>query len=158
VRRADVPSDTPTETITPTPTETPIPFAYFPGNVFDVSFKLPHRPQIRANFQSADLPVTINYAYDSLYRLTAADYSDGKYYHYTYDTVGNRLTSSDQSSVISYQYDDANRLSSVNGVSYTWDNNGNLLNDGANTYAYDSANRLTSVLRPQSFVLCAIRV
>jgi len=33
----------------------------------------------------------------------------------------------------------------VNGVQYTWDNNGNLINDGTNTYAYDSANRLTSV-------------
>ena len=42
-------------------------------------------------------------------------------------------------------YDIANRLTSVNGVQYTWDNNGNLINDGTNTYAYDSANRLTSV-------------
>ena len=45
----------------------------------------------------------------------------------------------------SYQYDVANRLTSVNGVNYTWDNNGNLLNDGVNTYVYDSANRLISV-------------
>ena len=33
----------------------------------------------------------------------------------------------------------------MDGVEYIWDNNGNLLNDGANTYAYDSANRLTSL-------------
>ncbi len=32
----------------------------------------------------------------------------------------------------------------MNGQNYTWDNNGNLLNDGVNTYTYDSANRLTS--------------
>ena len=44
-----------------------------------------------------------------------------------------------------YDYDDANRLVDVNGVPYTWDANGNLLNDGTNTYAYDSANRLTSM-------------
>jgi hypothetical protein len=31
-----------------------------------------------------------------------------------------------------YVYDDANRLTSLNGVTYTWDNNGNLLNDGVN--------------------------
>ncbi len=43
-----------------------------------------------------------------------------------------------------YDYDDANRLVDVNGVTYTWDNNGNLLNDGVNTYVYDSANRLIS--------------
>jgi len=41
-----------------------------------------------------------------------------------------------------YVYDDANRLTSVNAVNYSWDNNGNastrsarrLLNDGVNTY------------------------
>jgi hypothetical protein len=37
-------------------------------------------------------------------------------------------------------------LTSVNGVVYTWDNNGNLLNDGLRTYSYDHANRLTQVV------------
>jgi RHS repeat-associated protein len=46
------------------------------------------------------------------------------------------------SSVVNYVYDDANRLTSVNSVTYTWDNNGNLLNDGVNAYTYDSTNRL----------------
>jgi RHS repeat-associated protein len=36
-------------------------------------------------------------------------------------------------------------LTSVNGVVYTWDSNGNLLNDGVSTYTYDHANRLTQV-------------
>ncbi len=31
-------------------------------------------------------------------------------------------------------------------MTYTWDNNGNLLSDGANTYTYDHANRLKSVV------------
>ena len=35
---------------------------------------------------------TINYVYDPLYRLTEANYSDGRYFRYTYDSVGNRLT------------------------------------------------------------------
>jgi RHS repeat-associated protein len=38
----------------------------------------------------------------------------------------------------------------VNGVTYTWDRNGNLLNDGMNTYVYDRANRLISVSNGQS--------
>jgi RHS repeat-associated protein len=46
---------------------------------------------------------------------------------------------------INYTYDAANRLTSVDGVSYTWDANGNLMSDGVNTYTYDSANRLISV-------------
>ncbi|MFK7802866.1 MAG: RHS repeat-associated core domain-containing protein, partial [Anaerolineae bacterium] len=39
-------------------------------------------------------------------------------------------------------YDAANRLSSVNGVPLSYDNNGNLLSDGTYSYSYDSANRL----------------
>jgi YD repeat-containing protein len=55
-----------------------------------------------------------------------------------------------------YSYDDAraaspersgggNRLMEVNGVEYTWDDNGSLLSDGTSTYAYDDANRLIEV-------------
>ncbi len=43
-----------------------------------------------------------------------------------------------------YEYDAANRLIEVNEQEYTWDDNGNLLDDGPNTYTYDAANRLTS--------------
>jgi hypothetical protein len=32
-------------------------------------------------------PVTIEYAYDPLYRLTEADSSNGSFYHYNYDAV-----------------------------------------------------------------------
>ncbi len=38
-----------------------------------------------------------------------------------------------------------NRLTSVNGVPYTWDNNGNLTNDGSKTYFYNQANQLTGI-------------
>jgi RHS repeat-associated protein len=96
---------------------------------------------------------TVTYLYDSLYRLKQADYSTGEYFIYSYDAVGNRLTQTiclgtpTCSPVNStYAYDESNRLISVNGTAYTWDNNGNLLNDGTNTYAYDAANRLTSVI------------
>jgi YD repeat-containing protein len=37
----------------------------------------------------------------------------------------------------------------VDGVAYTWDDNGNLLDDGVNTYAYDHANRLMTVTGPE---------
>ncbi len=52
------------------------------------------------------------------YLLTAVDYSNGDYYHYTYDAVGNRLTQTSMvnglSSVVDYMYDDVNRLTNVN--------------------------------------------
>ncbi len=47
--------------------------------------------------------------------------------------------------VNTYTYDDANRINTLNAVSYTWDGNGNLLNDGVNTYTYNHANQLTAV-------------
>ena len=65
---------------------------------------------------------------------------------YRRDAVGNRETQATfiggVPSTTNYVYDDANRLASLNGVNYTWDNNGNastrsarrLLNDGVNTY------------------------
>jgi RHS repeat-associated protein len=97
----------------------------------------------------ASLPTThrvITYTYDSLYRLITATYSSGEFYHYTYDAVGNRQSLTTHEDVINCQYDAANRLTSVNGQAYTWDDNGNLLSDGLRTYTYDHANRLTQVV------------
>ena len=48
---------------------------------------------------------------------------------------------------MTYQYDAANRLIEAGGVSYAWDPNGNLLNDGTSTYTYNYANRLASVVQ-----------
>lgn len=100
----------------------------------------------------------ISYTYDALYRLTRADYGpagaglNGNYFAYTYDAVGNRTSEVACAGATpcapittTYSYDDANRLTSVNGQAYTWDANGNLLADGVLTYTYDAANRLITV-------------
>ena len=92
----------------------------------------------------------ISYTYDSLYRLTDAEYSTGEYYQYAYDAVGNRLSLTTHADMVNYQYDAANRLlvssSPGHSVSYTWDDNGNLLSDGVRTYSYDHANRMVQVV------------
>jgi RHS repeat-associated protein len=93
---------------------------------------------------------TYTFTYDPLYRLAGAAYSTGEFFEYTYDAVGNRLSETTHLGTTTYHYDDANRLTSVDGVTYTWDENGNLLSDGVNTYTYDHANRLTSVVGPSS--------
>jgi RHS repeat-associated protein len=137
---------TPTPTVTPvatnTPTSTPTLTATATPNVTD-TFTPTFTP---TSIPSG--PITINYVYDLLNRVKEANYSNGDYYHYTYDAVGNRLSQttsiSGQVSTINYVYDDANRIETVNGVSYEYDNNGNLKNDGVNAYEYDSANRLIS--------------
>jgi YD repeat-containing protein len=89
---------------------------------------------------------TIVYTYDNLYRLTAADYSTGEFFDYTYDDRGNRLSQTTLAGTTVYTYDAANRLTQVDGQAYTWDNNGNLLSDGPRTFTYDSENRLASVV------------
>ncbi|MBI3755911.1 MAG: hypothetical protein HY265_07110 [Deltaproteobacteria bacterium] len=73
---------------------------------------------------------------------------------YTYDAVGNRLTSDKYSA---YSYNAANQLISNGGV-YTYDANGNLTkktetDDGktkTTTYSYDYENRLTKVIKQES--------
>jgi RHS repeat-associated protein len=92
---------------------------------------------------------TISYTYDNLNRLTAADYDNGLYYHYTYDAVGNRTAQESAFNTVTnnhtYTYDNANRLTAVDNQDYTFDENGNMTSDGVYTYSYDSANRLTGV-------------
>jgi len=69
---------------------------------------------------------TISYTYDPLGRLTAADYSTGEFFAYQYDarrpgrSHGNRTAMTDTAGVHAYAYDAANRLTSVDGVAYTW--------------------------------------
>jgi len=89
--------------------------------------------------------VLIDYEYDALYRLTAANYDTGEYFYYQYDAVGNRLEQETHEGTSTYAYDAGNRLIDVDGVAYTWSANGNLLSDGVSTYSYDHANRLISV-------------
>src|SRR5580704_542438 len=68
---------------------------------------------------------------------------------YTYDPVGNRLSSL---GVSPYSVNSSNELSSTPSTSHTYDNNGNTLTKvvGTNTtgYAWDYENRMTSVTLP----------
>jgi RHS repeat-associated protein len=88
---------------------------------------------------------TIDYGYDALNRLTSATYATGSSYAYGFDKVGNRTSQTVGGATTTNQYDAADRLTSANGVAYSWDDNGNLLSDGVNSYSYDFANRLTGV-------------
>ncbi|MCA9938267.1 MAG: hypothetical protein KC418_06475, partial [Anaerolineales bacterium] len=89
---------------------------------------------------------TIQYEYDPLYRLTAATYSSGESYGYSYDAGSNRLLEARNGQPIaSYTYDIANRLVQLDGQTLTYDANGNLLTDGQFNYVYDTANRLTQI-------------
>jgi len=108
--------------------------------------------------------VTIDYSYDPLQRLIAADYSTGEFFHYSYDAVGNRLTQDTLAGTNSYDYDIANRLigetrldpggSPTNETTFTYDPVGNRLRmtvDGVTTnYTYNSLDQLLTA-GPRAF-------
>jgi YD repeat-containing protein len=66
---------------------------------------------VRLVASTSVVTTTITYAYDPLYRLTAADYAGGDYFHYAYDAVGNRLTEVTPGGSVSYTCDVARAAS-----------------------------------------------
>jgi RHS repeat-associated protein len=89
---------------------------------------------------------THNYAYDVIYRLLQATHPAPPTEQFTYDEVGNRLT---DGSGNSYFYNNANRLLNYNGVTFTYDTNGNMTSRvdscGTTTYTWNSEDRLTGI-------------
>ena len=87
------------------------------------------------------------YDYDDIYRLTHADNPELADESFTYDSVGNRLTSADTSG--SWDYNQNNELLGYNDIEYDYDANGNMTKKIAGgdvtTYVYNTENRLTEV-------------
>ncbi|MFH2138363.1 MAG: RHS repeat-associated core domain-containing protein [Candidatus Omnitrophota bacterium] len=92
-------------------------------------------------------PSTMDYTYDDVYRLKQVDEDTVTTETYSYDNVGNRETSVAHSD---WMYDSENKLQSYNGITYNYDNNGNLIskddNGSLTTYSWDYENRLTGVI------------
>jgi RHS repeat-associated protein len=95
--------------------------------------------------------VTSNHGYDAIYELTGVTQGTNTTESYTYDPVGNRLSSL---GVSPYSVNVSNQLTSTPNTIYSHDNNGNTLTSitGSNTtsYTWDFENRLTSVTLPGS--------
>jgi RHS repeat-associated protein len=94
--------------------------------------------------------VTSNYTYDPIYELTQVTQATTTE-TYTYDAVGNRLSSL---GVSPYNVNTSNELTSTPSTTYSYDNNGNTLtkvnSSGTAQYFWDFENRLTSVTLPGS--------
>ena len=91
---------------------------------------------------------TTNYGYDSIYQLFNATQGSSTTESYSYDSVGNRLSSLQAS----YTYNSSNEIASASNASYAYDNNGNVLSKtdvtGTTSYTWDAENRLTQVTLP----------
>jgi len=88
-----------------------------------------------------------NFSYDNIYQLMGVTGAGPE--SYTFDPVGNRITSPIASN---YAYNSSNELTAAGSATYTYDNNGNILTKitpaGTTTYTWDFENRLTSVQQP----------
>src|ERR1700688_76755 len=90
--------------------------------------------------------VTSNYTYDPLYQLTQVTQGGSTTETYSYDSVGNRLSSS---GVPNYNYNSSNELTSNSSGSYAYDANGNTLSDSSGkSYTWDFENRMTQAVVP----------
>ena len=97
---------------------------------------------------------TIDYGYDNVYRLTQELITDptlgDKTLDYTYDSVGNRLTKTEDGVTTDYTYDSNDRLLSASGTTYAYDANGNTTaelqsDETHHAYQYDFENRLVHI-------------
>ena len=109
---------------------------------------------------------TTNYSYDTLDRLTGAAYTGSSQTNeaYTYDAVANRLTDGSTGSppTVSYTYNENNQLVTASSITYTYDANGNTINqtdasNAANTrnYIYDTDNRLVEIRNSSNTLIAA---
>jgi RHS repeat-associated protein len=90
--------------------------------------------------------ITSNYAYDPIYELQQVTQGGSTTESYSYDAVGNRLSSS---GVPTYSYNSSNELTSNSSGSYTYDANGNTLTDASGrSFTWDFENRLTQAVVP----------
>jgi RHS repeat-associated protein len=92
---------------------------------------------------------TSNYTYDRIYELTQTMQGTNTTESYSYDPVGNRLSSL---GVSSYTNNTSNELTSDSNASYTYDATGNTTgktdSTGTTSYTWDFENRLTQVTLP----------
>lgn len=89
---------------------------------------------------------TESFIYNNVDRLTQATGSYGNF-SFSYDTVGNRLSKTENNNTTSYVYQNNSQLTSLTGTTntvMTYDARGNLLNKGSDNFTYDSEARLTS--------------
>lgn len=106
----------------------------------------------------ADNPsLSESFQYDNGYRLVNYKRGPGGspvlQQSFTYDAVGNRLSSTTNGVQITYTINNLNQITSVNGVALNYDDRGNLIFDGNYHKRYDPDNRLIrDSISPSNFI------
>ena len=96
-----------------------------------------------------ELDRTVEYSYDSLYRLTSETITEGEkvtVYTYAYDNVSNRILKTVNGEETVYTYNALNQLVSENDIVYEYDLNGNTVRiispSKSALYVYNAESRL----------------
>jgi len=97
--------------------------------------------------------VNYQFGYDADNRLSTADAKGNgapRHLGYTFDALGNlqQIATTDHTPSIQFQatYDALNRIDQANGVAFTYDAAGELIEDGAHHYTWDAVHRLVGVM------------
>ena len=100
-----------------------------------------------------ELDRTVEYTYDSLYRLISENITEGEkttVYTYAYDNVSNRILKTVNGEETVYTYNALNQLVSDSKATYEYDLNGNLIRviGTANSalYEYNTENKLVKAI------------
>ncbi len=86
-----------------------------------------------------------SYGYDLANRLVSASDANGDNYAYAYDPAANITEINALAKVRQYQVNEVNQVVTANNQTYSYDANGNLLNDGVRSYLWDAENRLLQI-------------
>lgn len=100
--------------------------------------------------------VAVAYGYDDASQVTSLTYTLGGNplgtLTYTYDPAGNRTSIGGTwartglpAALASATYDAANQIATWGGTTFTYDDNGNLTNDGTKTYTWNARNQLAGL-------------
>jgi len=88
--------------------------------------------------------VVSSYVYDDADQLSS-EVNGGVGISYVYDANGNRRTRTRGSAVDLYDYDDGDKLITLNSVSLTYDTAGRRISKGSTTYSWNEDDRLVTV-------------
>jgi RHS repeat-associated protein len=86
-----------------------------------------------------------SYGYDAADRLLSAQSSTTTQYGYSYDPADNLTAIQKPGGTSTLTYNGLNQIATLNGVPYSYDANGNLVQDDQRTYRWDADNRLVGI-------------
>ncbi|WP_165442670.1 RHS repeat domain-containing protein [Kurthia gibsonii] len=109
-------------------------------------FKIAYDYTKNGNIAQTDVNGQVSsFVYDANDQLTKETLPDGTMNTYKYDEVGNRTASEVNGEKVTFTYNDANQIATKNETAYTYDADGNLLQDENYKYTYNQQQRLTKV-------------